>query len=208
MNSRHSAHQQRTDVPTTPTFEGIPDGLGIKPVGNGSRYIDIYVAFEQSHVPFGPPPATQFADFEDSSVQRARLDLQTNQIVKLEEVLPASAGFIRFCLATMAGPDEGFDTYTFFVNEEWVDTVSGSAGATQRDRPPAIAPYRQAGLSVAIDTDATTHALIPGMGRFNHEHRHRARRLGRHDSGRRRHVCGPSSQLYLYRADSPEALTE
>ena len=59
------------------TFEGIPDGLGLKPVGNGSRYIDIYVTFEQSHVPFGPPPATQFADFEDSSVQLARLDLRT-----------------------------------------------------------------------------------------------------------------------------------
>ena len=53
------------------TFEGIPDGLGAKPVGNGRRFVDIYVAFEQSHVPF-----SGFADFEDSSVQRARLDLR------------------------------------------------------------------------------------------------------------------------------------
>src|SRR3972149_10118774 len=36
------------------TFEGIPDGLGVMPVGNGKRYVDIFVAFEQGHVPFGP----------------------------------------------------------------------------------------------------------------------------------------------------------
>src|SRR3970040_1091245 len=60
------------------TFEGIPDGLGIAPVDDGSQYVDIYVAFEQSHVPF-----SGFADHEDSSVQRARLDLETMQIVKL-----------------------------------------------------------------------------------------------------------------------------
>ena len=53
------------------TFEGIPDGIGVVPVGNGDRYVDLYVNFEQSHVPF-----TGFADFEDSSVQRARLDLK------------------------------------------------------------------------------------------------------------------------------------
>ena len=85
------------------TFEGIPDGLGVVPVGKGDRYVDVYVAFEQSHVPF-----QGFADFEDSSVQRARLDLKTMQLTKLDEVLPPSAGFIRFCSAFMAGPDEGF----------------------------------------------------------------------------------------------------
>ena len=68
----------------------------------------------------------------------------------------------------MAGPDEGFDTYTFFVNEESVDWLPVPAGATYGS-DPAIAPYRQAGLSVAIDTDAMTYAPIPGMGRFNHE---------------------------------------
>ena len=34
------------------TFEGIPDGIGVVPVGNGERYVDLYVNFEQSHVPF------------------------------------------------------------------------------------------------------------------------------------------------------------
>jgi hypothetical protein len=190
------------------TFEGIPDGLGIKPVGNGQRYIDIYVAFEQSHVPFGPPPATQYADFEDSSVQRARLDLRTNEIVKLEEVLPPSAGFIRFCSATMAGPAEGFDDYTFFVNEESVDWLPVPAGAPY-GADPAIAPYRQAGLSVAIDTDAMTYAPITGMGRLNHENTvivpggwADTISLSGDDT-----FAAPSSQLYMYRASSPDALT-
>ncbi len=98
------------------TFEGIPDGLGVVPVGSGNRFIDIFIAFEQSHVPFGG-----FADFEDSSVQKARLDLKTNQIARLDEVLPPSAGFVRFCSAFMAGPEQGFADYTFFVNEESVD---------------------------------------------------------------------------------------
>ena len=189
------------------TFEGIPDGLGLKPVGNGSRYIDIYVTFEQSHIPFGPPPATQFADFEDSSVQLARLDLQTNEIVKLEEVLPPAAGFIRFCSATMVGPDEGFDGYTFFVNEESVDWLPVPAGATY-SADPAIAPYRQAGLSVAIDTDEKTFAPLPGMGRLNHENTvvvpggwDDVVSLSGDDT-----FAAPASQLYLYRASSPEAL--
>ena len=30
------------------TFEGIPDGIGIAPVGNGRGRIDLYVAHEQS----------------------------------------------------------------------------------------------------------------------------------------------------------------
>ena len=27
------------------TFEGIPDGIGVVPVGNGQRYVDLYVNF-------------------------------------------------------------------------------------------------------------------------------------------------------------------
>jgi hypothetical protein len=87
------------------TFEGIPDGIGLMPVDDGSQYVDIFVTFEQSHVPF-----SGFADHEDSSVQRARLDLGTKQIVKLREELPAKAAFIRFCSANMVGPDP--DSYT------------------------------------------------------------------------------------------------
>lgn len=144
-------------------FEGIPDGLGVVPVGQGQRYVDLYVAFEQSHVPF-----SGFADFEDSSVHRARLDLKTLQLTKLEEVLPPSAGFIRFCSAFMAGPEEGFRNYTLMVNEESNDVLDVPAGAPYGS-DPALAPYRQAGYSVFLDTKTGAFDEIASLGRHNHE---------------------------------------
>jgi hypothetical protein len=145
------------------TFEGIPDGIGVVPVGTGERYVDLYVNFEQSHVPF-----SGFADFEDSSVQRARLDLKKLQLTKLDEVLPPSAGFIRFCSAFMAGPAEGFADYTFLLNEESNDIVTVPAGATYGP-DPSVTPYRQAGYSVYLDTKTGAYGPIPVNGRHNHE---------------------------------------
>ena len=183
-------------------FEGIPDGVGVVPVGKGSRYVDLYVAFEQSHVPF-----QGFADYEDSSVQRARLDLKTLELHKLSEVLPPSAGFIRFCSAFMAGPAEGFDNYTFFVNEESNDVIDVPAGAPY-GADPAIAPYRQAGYSVALDTATGDYAAIPVNGRHNHENTvvvpggwDETVALSGDDT-----FTAPSSQVYLTLAASPDAL--
>ena len=190
------------------TFQGIPDGLGIVPVGNGKRYVDIYVAFEQSHVPFGTSSTTVFADFEDSSVQRARLDLKTRQIVELEEVLPASAGFIRFCSAFMAGPAEGFKDYTFFVNEESNDRLPTTPGVPNAD--PEISPLRQAGLTVWLDTATGEYKAVPGMGRHNHENQvivpggwDDIVAVSGDDT-----FSAPSSQLYMYLANSPGALKQ
>jgi Alkaline phosphatase PhoX len=186
------------------TFEGIPDGLGIMPVGDGSEYIDIFVAFEQSHVPFGV-----FADHQDSSVQRARLNLDTQQIVELDEVLPNKAGFIRFCSANMVGPDQGFDDYTFLVNEESNDILPA------KSRHPygadaAIAPYRQAGYSVWLDAASGQYATIAGAGRMNHENTvvvpggwSGVVALTGDDT-----FNAPSSQLYLYSAASESAFKQ
>ncbi len=171
------------------TFEGLPDGLGVVPVGQGKRYVDLYVAFEQSTVPF-----RGFADFEDSSVQRARLDLKTMEIKKLDEVLPASAGFIRFCSAFMAGPEHGFDNYTFFVNEESNDQLAR--------------PLGQAGYAVALDTKTGSYRAIPGMGRHNHENSvvvpggwGEIAMLSGDDT-----FNAPSSQMYLYTAPTDDAV--
>jgi hypothetical protein len=186
------------------TFEGIPDGLGIAPVGNARKFIDIFVAFEQSHVPFN-----NFADFEDSSVMRARLDINTKQIVGLTEVLPPEAGYIRFCSAFMAGPAEGFENYTFFVNEESNDVVEVVPGA-QYGADPSITPYRQAGYSVYLDTATGEYHQIAGLGRHNHENTvvvpggwDETAVLSSDDT-----FNAPSSQLYLYTAASPEALKQ
>jgi hypothetical protein len=132
------------DVYQGVTFEGIPDGIGAVPTAGG--VVDLYVNFEQSHVPFGG-----FADLEDSSVQRVRVDLAAKQVTELEEVLSPDAGYIRFCSAFMGGPDQGFSDYTLFLNEESNDWIDVPAGADY-GADPAIAPYRQAGYGVWLDT--------------------------------------------------------
>src|SRR5688572_28196883 len=59
------------------TFQGIPDGLGVVPGPGGTGWIDIYVAHEESHVPFGVTATSVFADIQDSSVTRVRMDVAT-----------------------------------------------------------------------------------------------------------------------------------
>jgi hypothetical protein len=186
------------------TFEGIPDGLGIMPVDAGSRYIDIFINFEQSHVPFGG-----FGDHEDSSVQRARLDLQTKEIVKLRDELPARSGFIRFCSANMVGPAQGFSDYTFLTNEESNDVLP-VVGGQPYGADPGIAPYRQAGYSVWLDAKTGMFSKIPGAGRMNHENTvvvpggwGGIYALTGDDT-----FTAPSSQLYLYGASGPTAFKQ
>ena len=176
-------------------FEGIPDGLGVVPISDTE--VDLYVTFEQSHVPF-----QGFADFEDSSIQRARLDLNELQLTELEEVLPPTAGFIRFCTAFMAGPEHGFTNYTFFANEESNDIIDVPVGATYGS-DPAVAPYRQAGYSVFLNTATGEYGEISRMGRHNHENTvfvpggwKKMASLSTDDT-----FLAPSSQLYLHTAN-------
>lgn len=183
------------------TFEGIPDGIGMVPRGDGE--VDLYVAHEQSHVPFGG-----FADFQDSSVSRLRVDVASRSILEAEVALPAGAGYIRFCSAFMTGPDQGFSDYTFWLNEESNDIIPVPAGA-RYDADPALAPLRQAGYAVSLDTASgaiTSHAR---MGRFNHENTvfvpggwNRFASLSGDDT-----FTAPGSQLYLYTAANERQVT-
>lgn len=141
-------------------FEGIPDGIGAVP---GDDSIDLYVTHEQSHVPF-----SGFADFQDSSVSRVTVDLEHKQVTDLEVALSPDLGFIRFCSAFMAGPVQGFDDYTFLVNEESNDIIDVVAGAPY-GADPAVAPYRQAGYAAALNTSDGSVTTLSRMGRHNHE---------------------------------------
>ena len=185
-------------------FRGIPDGIGVVP---GTGYVDLYVAHEESHVPFGLTSTSVFADTQDSSVSRVRVDLATKQVIDLEVALPPDAGFIRFCSAFMAGPEHGFADYTFFVNEESDDVVPLTAGATYGP-DPFLAPERQAGYSVFLDTASGEYRQIARMGRHNHENTvvvpggwKELAVLSGDDT-----FQAPSSQLYLYTAKNADAL--
>jgi hypothetical protein len=147
-------------------FEGLPDGIGVAPgpgKPNNQGYVDLYVTHEQSHVPFGG-----FADHQDSSVSRVRVDIESKSITDLDVALSPSLGFIRFCSAFMAGPEQGFPHYTFLVNEESNDPLPVPAGAPYGS-DPSLAPYRQAGYSAYLDTVTGKVGVLGSQGRLNHE---------------------------------------
>jgi hypothetical protein len=148
-------------------FKGIPDGIGAVELEEGT--VDVFVNHEESEVPFPlPPDPTSAADFQDSSVSRLTLDQATGDIIDAEVALPASAGFMRFCSASMAGPEQGLSGYTFFTNEETNDVVDVPPGAPYGP-DPFLAPKRQGGYSVLLDVEDGTFDEVAGMGRHNHE---------------------------------------
>jgi hypothetical protein len=167
------------DVAFGETFSGLPDGIGAVPrknhfpewlpfIGHNADYVDLYVNHEESHVPFGTTPTTVFADFQDSSVTRVRIDTDTHDVVEMEVVLPGSAGFIRFCSSFMAGPREGFPFYTLLLNEESNDVVPVPPGAVYGPDPSASGG-RQAGYAAWFNTVTGKYDVIAGAGRHNHE---------------------------------------
>ena len=117
-------------------FEGIPDGIGVVPIGTVvpgvSGQVDLYVNHEQSRVPFdadGAGPQLPSRDMIDSSVTRWRVDLGSQSIVEASLAISDAEGFIRFCSSFMAGPAHGFDNYTLLTNEESDDDLAVPAGA-------------------------------------------------------------------------------
>jgi hypothetical protein len=181
------------------TFEGIPDGIGVVPLGNNK--VDVYVNHEQSRVPFAGAQ-----DFVDSSVSRVTVQTSGHKVLGASVALPPSAGFIRFCSSFMAGPDQGFDRYVLLTNEESDDDLAVPAGAVYGP-DPAITPNREAGYVVALDVASGTFATIPGLGRYNHENTvvvpggwDETVALSGDDT-----FAAPSSQLYQYAASSPDA---
>lgn len=147
-------------------FEGIPDGIGIAPVAGSRTLMDVYVSHEQSTVAFRGE-----RDHQDSSVSRLRIDVsRPNEPVITDASVPLGPeeGFIRFCSAFMAGPEHGFANYTFLLNEESNDVLPVPAGAVYGS-DPSVAPNRQAGYAVYLDTVTGVFDALPNQGRHNHE---------------------------------------
>jgi hypothetical protein len=132
-------------------FEGIPDGVGIRP-GTEPHTIDVYVAHEQTIIPF-----FNSRDFQASSISMFTLSTKAGPgYVSINDAsvpLGPEAGFQRFCSASMAGPAEGLDDYVFLTGEETSDTLDGV----------------QRGFAVVLNTDTGEYTAVPGLGRLNHE---------------------------------------
>jgi hypothetical protein len=204
-------------------FEGLPDGVGIAPTrsnrGRGHDHrsprsrshrgrdrgradtIDVYVAHEQTTVPFFGA-----RDYTDASVTRWTVDTRTGRIIDADVAVSPDDGFLRFCSAFMAGPEHGFDSHVFFANEETNDIVDVPAGAPY-GADPALAPQRQGGYVVALDTRTGKQTTMAGMGRLNHENTvalpgyEDLAMLTTDDT-----FSATTSQLYLYTAGDQKAL--
>jgi len=177
-------------------FEGIPDGIGLAP-GPREGTVDVYVNHEQSTVSF-----RNTADFQDASVSKLTLDTTTAAVLDASVAIGPEAGYIRFCSAFMAGPDEGFSRYTFFTGEESSDVIDIPAGAPYGP-DPALVPQRQAGYAVVLDAETGAFTQVAGMGRHNHENTvvvpggwNQIAMLSGDDT-----FSAPSSQMYLYLAN-------
>ncbi len=171
-------------------FEGLPDGIGIRP-GTTKHTVDVYVAHEQTTVPFFGT-----RDFENASI--SKLTLQTKagnrqgSVLDASVALPGTDEFLRFCSANMAGPDDGLDGYVFITGEETSDVVDGV----------------QRGYAVVLDTDTGDYTAVPGLGRLNHENTvivpggwDGLSMLTTDDT-----FTAATSQLYMYQADDQDAL--
>jgi hypothetical protein len=184
-------------------FEGIPDGVGLRP-GPDRNTVDVYVAHEQTTVPFFGS-----ADFVNASVTKWTLDTRgpdRGSVLAGDVAISSDNGYLRFCSASMAGPAEGFDDYVFFTGEEANDVVDiGSGQPFTAD--PAVAPQRQAGFAVALNTETGDFDHITGMGRLNHEN---TIALPGYDDivlvTTDDTFSGPSAQLYMYLAADQDAV--
>ncbi len=184
-------------------FEGIPDGLGLAP-GPWEGTVDVYVNHEETTVPFFGE-----ADFQDASVTKWTLDVNSAGVLAGSVALSSDNGFLRFCSAFMAGPAEGFSRYTFFTGEETNDIVDVPPGAPY-GRDPAVAPQRQGGYAVVLDAATGALTQVAGMGRHNHENTvvipggwNQFAMLSGDDT-----FSAPSSQLYLYLANRESHIWE
>jgi hypothetical protein len=164
----------------------------------------VYVAHEQTTVPFFGT-----ADFVDASVTKWTLDTSgpnRGSVLASGVAISSDDGYLRFCSASMAGPAEGFDDYVFFTGEETNDVVDIDPGQPFSS-DPAVAPQRQAGLAVALNTETGDYDHITGMGRLNHENTialpgYEDIVLVTTDDT----FNGPSAQLYLYLAEDQDAV--
>jgi hypothetical protein len=108
----------------------------------------------------------------------------------------------------MVGPDQGFDHYTFLVNEESNEDILDVPPGAVYGPDPSLGGRRQAGYSVWLDTETGAYDVISRAGRHNHENTvvvpggwDELAILSGDDT-----FTAPGSQLYLYTAKDDDAL--
>ena len=157
-------------LPSGFRFEAIPDGISVRPRGQGR--VDLFVNHETSKVPFpyvtaGPTTANSENDFDNAQVSRLILNQFTGGVLNGSFAIKSSAGLQRFCSNYLATSKEGFDRDILFTNEEAIDYVFRQ----ENSWPPPIGDpaEKQIGVVIALDVQTGQYHPIYGMGRHNHE---------------------------------------
>ena len=156
-------------LPSGYRFESIPDGISVRPRGQGR--VDLFVNHETSKVPFpyvtaNPMAANSESDFDNSQVSQLTLNA-AGRVLDGSYVIDSGGGFQRFCSNYLATSKEGFDQDIFFTNEESPDYVLRQ----ENSWPPPIGDpaEEENGVVLALDPDNGDYQTIYGMGRHNHE---------------------------------------
>src|SRR5918994_2412855 len=179
---------------------GIPDGLGAHKTGsNYTVYMNHELVQATTSEPNVGGPLNRGAIVSQwvldrkgkaLSGQRAydTVYIDDTLVGPAAEVGNATPAFTRFCSGSLAGPQEGFDRWIYFANEE-------SSGPATFDG--------KGGLSVAI-FDGEAHAL-PSLGRFAWENTLVQQNtgqltviMGMEDGPASQDPAQSNSQLYLY----------
>jgi uncharacterized protein DUF839 len=188
-------------LPSGYTFESIPDGISLARLhGQGKHDVAVWVNHETSLVPFPirVPPLLTESDEKNAELSELLLGRKSAGVLAGRLAIPSSANYQRFCSNFLAGKKQGFERPLVLTNEEASDPVNRTGTAY----PPGPGA-EQAGLVVAYDPQTGQYRSIYSMGRMNHEnavalpHYHHPVVLTGDDT-----FTAPSSQLYLYRADS------
>ncbi|MBL8057849.1 MAG: hypothetical protein JNK29_14190 [Anaerolineales bacterium] len=157
-------------LPSGFRYEAIPDGIAVRPRGQGR--VDLFINHETSQVPFpynaaNPTAANGENDFDNAQVSRLILNQHSAGVLNGSFAIASSAGYQRFCSNYLATSREGFDREILFTNEESPDYVLRQSLAW----PPALGDpaASEVGLVVALDVQTGQQHPLYGMGRHNHE---------------------------------------
>ena len=157
-------------LPSGYRFESIPDGISVRPRGQGS--VDLYINHETSKVPFpyvtaAPTAANGESDFDNAQVSQLRLNQHSAGVLNGSFAISSASGYQRFCSNFLATSRESFTREILFTNEESPDYVYRQEASWPPT--PGDPAERETGVVVALDVKTGQHHPIFGMGRHNHE---------------------------------------
>ena len=157
-------------LPSGYRFEAIPDGISVRPRGQGR--VDLFVNHETSKVPFpyttaNPTAANGENDFDNSQVSRLILNQHSAGVLNGKFVITSSAG-LPALLLELPRDEQGGIRPRHPLHERGVARLRASTGglvAARAGKRRGEGDRRRRRL----DVKTGKHNTISGMGRHNHE---------------------------------------